>query len=471
MDLSLSNVVNISVSQSQMGIGRFSTSNVALLSHEPFAGSFGALGYKIYLDPTQVAVDFGSASQTYAQAVAIFSQNPNILAGDGYLVIFPLVVTLQHLAFSGVSASGQFVLHFGAGVSAPILWNDTAAMIQAKLRAIVGLEQCIVTGSIATSLNVSLYGAAVLMTVSGDTLQDAGAVAVTIAVTAVSAGEDLVTAYNRTKALVQYFGVLGTVIFPQADMLAAAAVIQTELRIAFFASANAADANVGGMLDLLRSGNLSRSRGLLYVGTGLASDALNYAAAYVGRALSTNFSGSNATQTMHMKDLSTIQPDAGMSQTILNACILAGVDVYASFRGVPKVFCTKGNTFFDRVYNLLAAVGDLQIAGFNAIAQATTKLPQTEDGVQVLKNAYRQVCEQYVTNQYLAPGAWNSASTFGILADFYANIKQRGYYIFSLPVALQLAVDRDGRKAPPIQIAFKEAGAIHESDVIVNVNS
>ena len=194
-------------------------------------------------------------------------------------------------------------------------------------------------------------------------------------------------------------------------------------------------------------------------------------AAYMGRALSTNFNGSNTTQTMHLKPLVTIQPDPTMTQTILGLALAAGADTYISLQGVSAVFTSGANQFWDQVYNLLWFVGALQVAGFNYLAQAGTKIPQTENGMDGLKGAYRVVCEQAVTNQYAAPGAWNSATLFGNPADLIANVAQRGYYIYSLPVSQQLQAARAARQAPIVQIALKQAGAVQESTVIVNVNA
>jgi len=79
MNLAITNVINVSVSQSPVGAGEYNTSNIALFSDEPYASSFGTLGYNIYLSATQVGIDFGTASKTYQMAVSIFSQQPNIL--------------------------------------------------------------------------------------------------------------------------------------------------------------------------------------------------------------------------------------------------------------------------------------------------------------------------------------------------------------------------------------------------------
>ena len=49
------------------------------------------------------------------------------------------------------------------------------------------------------------------------------------------------------------------------------------------------------------------------------------------------------------------------------------------------------------------------------------------------------------------------------------NIKEKGYYVYSLPISEQSQPDREARKAPLIQIAIKSAGAIHSSDEIVTI--
>lgn len=473
--ISLTNVINISVSQAQAGIGDYNTSNIALFTDDAYDSvGFGSLGYKIYLDVQEVGQDFGTSSQTYAMAVAMFSQKPNLLAGNGYLVIIPFVTAVQHYALSGIPASGSFTLAYTQGTTAAIQWNDVASAIQTKIQAVPGLGEAVVTGSLASqSLNIAfkgVYGPEALPTAGGAGLLTAGSSAITVTPTTTTAGETFTAAITRTQGLVQYFGLMANLIMAQTDMLAAAATVQTLNKIAFFVSNDSASIAPGGLLDMLRSGSLTQSRGLFY-GSAAASDALAMMAAYAGRALSTNFSGSNTTQTMHLKDLSGIQPDPSMTQTLLNEALAAGADVYVSLQGVPKVFISGANQFFDQVYNVQWFVGALQVAGFNYLAQSSTKVPQTESGIDGLKDAYRQVCEQAVTCQYSAPGVWNSSTTFGNQSDFLQNIAQRGYYIFSQPIGQQSQTARAARQAPLVQIALKEAGAIQSSSVIVYVNA
>lgn len=372
--LQLSNIVNISVSQTPAGVSAFNTSNVALFTTETPDPVFDD-DYKIYLEPTEVGEDFGTDSVTYQMALAIFSQAPNILAGNGYLVVIPF-----------------------------------------------------------------------------------------------ESSETLDAAITRTVDLVQYYGVMSTQIESQVDMLAAAAVIQALVKVGFFVQRASGSIDPGGSLDLLTTGGFTKSRGIYY-GADTDTDALVVQASYAGRALSVNFNGSNTTITMNLKDLAGVQPDPTLTQTLYNKAIEAGADVVADFAGVTKVVSNGANSFFDQVYNLGWLVSALQTAGFNYLAQTSTKIPQTENGMDGLKGAYRAVCEQGITNGYGAPGEWTNPTTFGNQEDFFANIRQRGYYIYSQPISQQLQTARAAREAPLVQIAFKEAGAIQSSNVLVYVNA
>ena len=82
-------------------------------------------------------------------------------------------------------------------------------------------------------------------------------------------------------------------------------------------------------------------------------------------------------------------------------------------------------------------------------------------------NTCAAVCQEAVNNGLVAEGQWN-ADGFGQLerGDFLPE----GFYIYSPPMATQDQSTREQRIAPPIQIALKLAGAIHEIDAIVDVN-
>lgn len=481
--LPLSNVISISASQTPTGAGQLNKSNLALFTRDaPNLGTFGNLGYQIYFSPSQVATDFGTASYTYQMAVQVFSQKPNILLPGGYLVIIPLIAgtaAVQNIAFSAVAASGTFMLtspDLYGGTTVAINWNDTAAQIQAKLNAIENMRGATVTGSIASlDLVVTLPnidGVAALLTVSNDTLQTAGAAAVTLTVTTTTpgvAGETLTAAIARTQNVIQYFGVMTAEYVASADSQTAAAAIQALTKIAFFVSTFSADVAPAGYLDYFRSASLTQARGLYYSGNTLLS-ALQFMAAYASLGMSVDFSGSNTTTTMNLQQLAGVVADPNITATIWQQAVTAGADTYVSYQGVAGISCAGANQFFDQVYNLLAFSSDLQVAGFNYLAQAGTKIPQTESGMNGYKAALRVVCEQYVQNQYLAPGTWTSPVTFGNQVAFQNNISQRGYYIYSAPLSQQNPVNRAARQAPLVQLAGKQAGAIQSGAILVSIN-
>lgn len=474
--LPITNVITISVTQASPGIGNYNTSNVGLFTDEaPNLSTFGSLGYAAYLEPTQVGTDFGTSSKTYQMAVALFSQQPNILNGGGQLIVILMTNAINHVAFSGTPASGDFLFTYDGNNSAAVNWDDTASEIETKLRAVAGLEKVVVTGSMATSLNVQMAGiyAPLSLTTSSNTLMTSAPASITITITTPTAAEKLDAAITRTSDLVQYFGVIVDEIasvIGDSDVLDAADVIQALNKIMLIVSNDAGDIAPGGLLDEFRTGSLTQTRGIYY-GDSTALNCLEMVAAYAGRAFSTNFDGSNTTSTMHLKTLSGIQPDPTLTQTQLDLALDAGADTYPSLQGVPGVFCSGANFFFDQVYNLRWFVGALQVAGFNYLAQSGTKIPQTENGMDGLKGAYRNICEQAVSNQYSAPGSWTSPVTFGNQTQLIQNVAQRGYYIYSTPISQQNVASRQARQAPVVQIALKEAGAIQSSNVIVTVNA
>lgn len=372
--LQISNIINVSVSTPPVGLSNFNINNIGLFTTETPINTYLINSYGIYVSPLEVALDWGTASEVYAQAIAVFSQQPNILAAGGQLIIFPM-----------------------------------------------------------------------------------------------NSGETLAQAITRCTPLVFFCGILSNAYPSSANMLALATQVQSNpLQILALPSTTFSD--IAGSFTAINSAGLYQTKPL-YNSTG-ALNARLFAASYMGRALSVNFEGSNTAITMQLKQLAGIQPDPGITQTIYNVCQTAGVDIYASFAGISAVVSNNGanGKYFDEVYNLIWFVSDIMVTGFNALLQTGTKIPQTETGMSYLKSQYRKVCAQAVNNGYIAPGSWNSPDYFGDQTDFINNILQTGYYIYSSPINQQSETQRISRIAPVVQIAIKEAGAIQESSVIINVN-
>lgn len=279
--------------------------------------------------------------------------------------------------------------------------------------------------------------------------------------------ETIPTAIARTINSVYYFGVLLDKILANDVLATLATYMQSIDKLLFYASATAADYAPGGPLDLIRQAGETHVRCLFY---SVGSVPWVFSGAYAGRALSTDFAGVNTTQTMHLKTLAGIVIDPTIDQTELIAAGDAGVDVYPSIAGVPSLFTSGKNVFYDEVYNEFWFKFSLQTEVFNFLRSTGTKVPQTEVGMEALKNVCRQVCAQAVRNGFAGPGAWNSSTVFGNPQNLIRNILDIGFYVFSQPIILQSQTDREDRIAPTIQIALKTQGAIQKVNVIVSIN-
>ncbi|AWI10311.1 DUF3383 family protein [Ereboglobus luteus] len=296
--------------------------------------------------------------------------------------------------------------------------------------------------------------------------------------------ELLATAIERTKNLVYYSGILTgfdpwvtansdaetPVVADYDEAIAASNAVQSVNKILFLASPELDALGSNGIFAQIKAANNTHTRMLLYTVENASVNHRLMAAAYAGRAMSTNFSGSNTTATMHLKDLATITPDPLINETVITDCRRIGPDVYVNIAGLPKVFASGANDYFDNVYNLNWFKGAMEVAGFNVLATTSTKVPQTEPGMSLLKGAYRLVCEQALANGFISPGSWNSPELFGDPESLRRNVLERGYYIYSQPVNEQPQADREARKAPLIQIAIKFAGAIHSTNLIIYIN-
>lgn len=109
----------------------------------------------------------------------------------------------------------------------------------------------------------------------------------------------------------------------------------------------------------------------------------------------------------------------------------------------------------------------LQVDLYNIFYQSFTKIPQTDDGMNILITQCNHTSNRAVTNGWVAPGVWNS-DPIGPLGT--GDTLKTGYFFTTIPMAQQDQSDREKRKATPIQGAVKLAGAIHSVDCAVLVN-
>lgn len=379
----ISNVINTSISQAPAGLEGYNVNSFLYLSAVQPVSKWDTETYRIYKAATDVGKDFGTDSSTYKDAVMIFSQKPNLLAGNGYLVIAPLIVT-------GESPSEVV--------------------------------------------------------------------------------ESLSDALNRVKAQIYFGGWMTNKKAEAEEVIAAAQLNETLESIYLLGSGDAADFTAEtGLFDKVSKLSLSRTK-LLYYGdsTENLDNMRGFVSAYAGRGFSVNFAAQNSTITMNLKDLVGVSPDSTVTEAIYQNAEQLGVDMYVAYNGLPKIVSNGNPLYFDDIYNRLWFELTMRVELFNALATTSTKIPQTETGMNNLKSAARAVCQRGVYNGFMAPGTWNGTDTFGDQDDFYRNIEDFGFYVYSAPVSQQSQSERETRVAPVVQVACKQAGAIHKMNLIIN---
>lgn len=480
----LTYTINVSLSGLPQGLAAFNTNSIAIFSNE--AAGFSE-NYRAYLSPSAVATDFGSNSLTYKMAQGLFSPVPNFRTGNGALYIFP---------FNGTDATS------GTFTTPDISANLTAfqSVSDGSLQITIDGTTAIVDGFDFTSVTTIADIATVLRSKNLDvdieadgnlirfTSRRAGAnSAVTISTISEGSGIDLSTstylnasggsAITGTDAggdtladivpaaleQVYFGGVLTTQIVEDTTRIANATAIQALDCVYYESLQSLTDIAVLGAA--IKAAGLGKTRTLAYS----VDNGKEAIARYATIAKSVNYNGTNTANTLNLKTLTGITGDTGLSDTYLLSAETNGVDIYGLTGGLSVVYSNDNNGYTDDIENALWLKKTIEVAGFNYLRQTNTKIPQTESGMTGLKNAYVQVCEQGIKNGVIGAGAWNSAIPFGDPEDFARNIAEKGYYIYSIPVAQQNQTEREARIAPVVQIAIKFSGAIHHSDVIITI--
>jgi hypothetical protein len=191
-------------------------------------------------------------------------------------------------------------------------------------------------------------------------------------------------------------------------------------------------------------------------------------ASFFGRALTTNFEGSNTTITMKFKVEPGIFPEL-LSATQATTLANKRTNVYVQYNNGAAIVeegVMSGPAYFDEMHGLDWLANRMQNDLWNVLYQSP-KIPQTNPGVHTLVTTCDLSLSQGVTNGLIAPGVWN-APGFGELHQ--GDTLHAGWYSFAASVDTQDQADREARIAPAITIACKLAGAVHFASVLINVN-
>lgn len=182
------------------------------------------------------------------------------------------------------------------------------------------------------------------------------------------------------------------------------------------------------------------------------------------RAFTVNFTMENSTITLKFKQLPGTTP-VNLTPAQANAIEAVNGNYYSYFGDSAMLAngIMASGRYFDEVHGCDWLQNAIETNVFGVMYTAP-KIPQTDKGVTRLVQAAEQAGREAVRCGLAAPGQWNGEDLGEIKnGDFLA----KGFYVYALPIREQNQSDREARKAPPIQMLVKGAGAIHSADIAV----
>ena len=157
------------------------------------------------------------------------------------------------------------------------------------------------------------------------------------------------------------------------------------------------------------------------------------------------------------------------SSSAVNAIKANNGNVYINRGSYYDIFeegTMADGTWFDEMIFLDKYQNDMQLSLMDLLYQ-NNKIAQTEPGMTQLIDAVKEVCQDMNRVGFIESGVWKAADILNLKKG---DTLPGGYFIQSEPVDDQSQADRDARKAPPIYVSLKLAGAIHHVTVQVDVN-
>jgi len=193
----------------------------------------------------------------------------------------------------------------------------------------------------------------------------------------------------------------------------------------------------------------------------------------IARMVTVDFNQPNSTLTLKFK----LEP--GITPLPINTTVADTLDAkccnyytYFADSAMLTAGVQVGGRWTDEVYGLAWLRAAVQNAVFGYLYTSTTKVPQTDKGVQRIVQQIEVAMHQAVVNGLLAPGLWEGPELDDPIsgATIVANMEflPLGYFVYAAPCASQSQQQRSARIAPPITILAKGAGAIQFVSIVIN---
>lgn len=489
--LPISQLINVQVNLSPTAAAAQNLSDLLIL------GSSDVIDigerYRVYSTLAGVAADFGTTLPEYLAALLWFEQVPQpaeLIIGRwaqaavaGALRGATLSAAQQVLSvFTAVSA-GKFTYSKDGGgatttptinLSGALNLPAVAALVTAQTPGVVFTWNSNFQRFEAKSATTGASSAVTFLTTPGSGTDLSGILGMradqsgsyTVAGSAAETAVNCVALFDLNYGM-QFYGVtvLGAV---NADHMAVGALLNatTNKHVYFLTTQEAGTLVAATTTDIAY---MMKAAGYLRSFVQYSSSNPYAVVSAAARILTTDYEGNNTVITLMYKQEPGIVPE-NLNPTQAASLQGKNCNVFALYNNDTAIiqYATMANGIYaDVVMGTDWLSLDIQTALYNLLYLTATKIPQTDAGANIMVGVVESVCDQGVRNGLLAAGTWTTTG-FGTLkmGDFLA----KGYYVYAPPVAQQNVSDRGARKAVPIQVAAKLAGAVHTIAMSINVN-
>lgn len=419
--------INVNVTQEDPGEPAPNSSNIALLTSDTttIEGDYG-----VYVTADDALKTVNADTLTAKMITALFAPSATFRNNDGKLFIIPISATKEEDRVSYTVTDGDTITAYTsvAGEASAAVAEGTQLYSDAQL-----------TTELAVVGELDTY------TYTGGTND------YTVTVPTIQSAADYIALVRELKQKVPYFGVLIDTFDFDFDMEQFFIYADTQNFVYGYGVTNYENLNLI---------EYKRTEGL-FTGGDLANTKQSIAA-FVSEGTSANWNGSDTALTMNLKSLSPILAPGKIDTTIIETLKEKGISAYALTAGDSVVYSHKNaGGYWDDKIGGIALKLEIQTNLYNLAKGVTTKIPQNESGVNMVRNAASQAWQKFLDNGFLTTGIeWMGTTTFGDKEAFLTSIVENGYYQYNKPLSQQTPAERKARKIT-IQGAGQSAGAIH----------
>lgn len=477
----------------------FNINNIALFTTDPLIK--GVNEFEVCNSLRSVAEFFGTNTNTYKMANAMFSQVRKFTDGDGSLYIIPFagvsatsstittgdltgnIASFKAVADGKIKFTIDGIVHDINGLKFTNITGvkDIAKIIQAKVSESV-LKIEVVENNTKIKFSSLKLGLNSTLTIDVSSLTGTDLIDETrfndsdfIETEGENAsGETLKQACERILALPQgvqpNFESLITTLRFELDFEENSYLVNLATYLAgrnkiFTYTYSSINDNANALL--VKQAGFKQTRLIAHK----SSEALEMTGAIVSFLFSNKLSIPSNSLTLNDKSYVGVTPALYWTEGEKQAFRNAGVDYYINDIGTPAYRSSVANGgAFDEIYNIKLIGLEITQATANAL-RVPTKLGQTQASIEyVAINVITPVLVRCRDNRIipLNGGAkWNGQIPDGVSADtFQSKIQTEGFYLLIPSITNQSQADREERKMPPILIYVKLEGAVHELSVL-----